>query len=77
MSFYKREPLDSDLDHAPENEYLVPCDGDCGGIADTSDPGTVRLGSLLFCEYCASKHPVIVGDVMAALANDEFNERRR
>ena len=36
-----------------------------------------RIGSEMFCGDCGSKHPVVVGPVMAAIAADEMNTRRR
>ena len=69
-----------DNEPLPDAEDRFPCPLCAGWMVD-GDPANVRLGSQVICEDCAATHPVIVGDVEAALKaderQDEFNERRR
>lgn len=68
----------------------VPLCGPCCDDAVTICPSCeyrvwqndcTRIGSELYCEGCAAKHPVVVGDVMAGILADEqqdqFNRSRR
>lgn len=84
MSFYKNEPLDSDLDHEPEDEHTYQCacgNPDCK--ADDRNEGNYRIRNEWYAADCelAKFHPDVVGDVIAAIVNDErqddFNRTRR
>lgn len=60
----------------PEHEYQR-CDCGCGRVY--RDGTGNRLGRDVFAPYCPTyrNHPAVVGDTMASLSADDFNERRR
>lgn len=83
MSFYKTEPPDGDPWDAPppEDEGWYQCQGFCETMLHDDDSSNVRVGNRWMCPDCASRHPAVVGDVMAAIRadedQDEFNRIRR
>lgn len=84
MSFYKREPLDSDLDHEPEDETAFACAcGDEHCIGHDNDPGNLNLGGAWYaadCEMGRQLEQIAQGRAQAARADegrDDMNERRR
>jgi len=68
------------IESADEHRYRCAC-GDPACWCDDRDGTNVRIGRDWYAEGCAAKHPVVVGDVMAAILadeqQDEFNKTRR
>lgn len=76
MSFYKGEPLDSDLDHEPEDETIFACPcGDPQCIGRNDDRQNIKLGPTWYAADCvmANHHPLVV----ESRERDAMNERRR
>lgn len=83
MDSFHRNPIEHD-ESPIEDEHTYPCA--CGHrecIADDREPGNYKIRGEWYSAHCqtAKYHPDVIGDVLAALhqdeINDDFNERRR